>query len=158
VKVHRHSAGARKALGPQAIGSSRGGRGTKNPCGLRCFGLSAGSQAHRRLKESDIAQAQELLEAQPPAAARRVVADRGYDSDGLRGRIKAQGGEPVIPPRKHRKEKPACDEHCYGSRHVIENFFCRIKDHRRVATRYEKTVRMFAAMVMISCILIWLKF
>jgi putative transposase len=45
-----------------------------------------------------------------------------------------------------------------ASRHVIENFFCRIKDHRRIATRYEKTAAHFAAMVMISCILVWLKF
>ncbi len=87
-----------------------------------------------------------------------MVADRGYDSDALRTKIAAQGAEPVIPPRKHRKEERPYDEHFYESRHVIENFFCRIKDHRRVATRYEKTAAHFAAMVMIFCILMWLKF
>ena len=96
-----------------------------------------------------------MLESQP---AERIIADRGYDSDALREKITAQGAEPVIPPRKHRKEERPCDEHCYGSRHVIENFFCRIKDHRRVATRYEKTAAHFAAMVMISCILMRLKY
>lgn len=103
--------------------------------------------------ESDIAQAEGLLENQP---AEQVIADRGSDSGALREKIKEQGAKAVIPPRKHRKQKPAYDEHCYGSRHVIENFFCRLKDHRRVATRYEKTAAHFAAMVMIPCILIWL--
>ena len=86
-----------------------------------------------------------------------MVADRGYDSDPLRETIKAKGAEPVIPGRKDRKVPVEYDKHCYGSRHVIENFFCRIKDHRRVATRHEKTAAKFAAMVMLSCILVWLQ-
>ena len=154
MKAHRHSAGARRELGPQAIGASRGGRGTKIHAVCDALGYPLAVQLSAANK-SAIAQAEEMLEGQ---SAERVVADRGYDSDALREKITAQGAEPVIPPRKHRKEKPAYDKHCSGSRHVIENFFCRIKDHRRVAPRYEKTAAHFAAMVMISCILVWLKF
>ena len=155
VKAHRHSAGARKALGPQAIGSSRAGRGTKIHAACDALGYPLALKLSAA-NESDIAQAEGLLAGQP---AERVVADRGYDSDALRAKIAAQGAEPVIPPRKLRKEERPYDEHCcYGSRHVIENFFCRLKDHRRVATRYEKTAAHCAAMVMISCILMWLKF
>ena len=105
-------------------------------------------------QQSDVTQADGLLQGQE---AGQVVADRAYDSDALRETIKAQGAEPVIPGRKNRKEPVEYDKHCYGSRHLIENFFGRIKDHRRVATRYEKTARMFAAMVMLSCILVWLQ-
>lgn len=154
VKAHRHSAGARRELGPQAIGSSRGGRGTKIHAACDALGYPVAVKL-TAANESDIAQAKGVLEGQ---AAERVIADRGHDSDALLETIKEQGAEPVIPPRKHRKEERPYDEHCYGSRHVSENFFCRMKDHRRVATRYEKTAAHFAAMVMISCILVWLKF
>ena len=103
---------------------------------------------------SAVTRAEELLAGQ---RAGQVVADRGYDGDALRETIKAQGAEPVIPGRKNRTVAVKYDKHCYGSRHVSENFFCRIKDQRRVATRYEKTAQRFAAMVMLSCILVWLQ-
>jgi transposase len=152
VKAHRHSAGAR-GKGQEAIGRSRGGRGTK--LHAVCDGLGYPlAVALTAAQESDVAQAAGLLEGR---AAGQVVADRGYDSDPLRETIKARGAEPVIPGRKHRTVPVEFDRHCYGSRHVIENFFCRIKDHRRVATRYEKTARMFGAMVLLSCILVWLQ-
>ena len=152
VKAHRHSAGAR-GKGEEAIGSSRGGRGTKIHAVCDGLGYPLAFEL-TPAQTSDVTQADGLLAGQE---AGQVVADRGYDSDALRETIKAQGAEPVIPGRKNRKEVVVYDKHCYGSRHVIENFFCRIKDHRRVATRYEKTARMFGAMVMLSCILVWLQ-
>ena len=152
VKAHRHSAGAR-GKGEEAIGRARGGRGTK--VHAVCDGLGYPlAVALTAAQEHDAPQAAGLLEGQ---AAGQVVADRGYDSDALRETIKAKGAEPVIPGRKTRKVAVEYDQHCYGSRHGIENFFCRIKDHRRVATRYEKTAAKFAAMVMLSCILVWLQ-
>ena len=86
-----------------------------------------------------------------------MVADRGYDADALRQTIAATGAKPCIPGRKNRRTAPAYDKHWYRSRHLIENFFCRIKDHRRVATRYEKCACYYLAMVTLSCILVWLQ-
>ena len=152
VKAHRHSAGAR-GKGEEAIGTSRGGRGTKVHAVCDGLGYPLAFEL-TPAQASDVTQAEGLLADQ---STERVVADRGYDSDAPRETIKARGAEPVIPGRKNRTVPVEYDKHCYGSRHVIENFFCRIKDHRRVATRYEKTAQRFAAMVLLSCILVWLQ-
>jgi transposase len=110
VKAHRHSAGARKDLGNQAIGCSRGGRGTKIHAACDALGYPLAVKLSAA-NESDIAHAEGLIEGQ---SAKQVVADRGYDSDSLREKVRSQGAEPVIPPRNSRKEKRPYDEHCYG--------------------------------------------
>lgn len=67
-----------------------------------------------------------------------VVADKGYDSDPLRQRIRKQGAKPVIPARKGTRRR-RYDRTLYKLRNVVERFFNRVKHYRRVATRYEKT-------------------
>ena len=154
VAAHRHSAGACPAQSEQAIGTARGGRGTKvhAVCGALGYPMAVeltGAQA------SDVTHARTMLEDQQ---AERIVAGRGCGCDRLREQIVVQGAEPVIPGRKNRKVPVEYDKHWYKSRHLVENFFCRIADHRRVATRYEKTASRFLATVLLSCILVWLKF
>lgn len=70
--------------------------------------------------------------------------------------IERQGSEAVIPPRKHRCTKPRCfDAVLYRQRHRVGFFFDRLKQLRRVATRYDKTARSYLAMAQIGCIRIW---
>ena len=77
-----------------------------------------------------------LFSAMP--RAKELLADKGYDSDWFRAALMAQGTTPCIPPRKNRKVQYHYDKDLYRQRHKIENVFGRIKDWRRVATRYDR--------------------
>jgi len=104
---------------------------------------------------SDFVPASECLEAAPKAAA--VIADRGYDSDELRDFIKERGAKPVIPPKKNRKVQYRYDKALYKTRNRVKRFFCRIKDFRRVATRYDRQPYTFvAAGFLASIVAFWL--
>jgi transposase len=104
---------------------------------------------------SDFVPAKECLQAAPPAAA--VIADRGYDSDELREFIKKRGATAVIPPKKNRKVQYRYDKVLYKTRHRIERFFCRLKDFRRIATRYDRQPCTFmAAVFLASIVAFWL--
>ena len=81
-----------------------------------------------------------------------MIADKGYDTDALRDYLRTTHNLAVIPPKACRSAKPAFDPHLYRSRHLIENLFCRLKASRRIATRYDKTVRSFAAFVSLACV------
>ena len=63
-----------------------------------------------------------------------LLADRGFDSDRLRALLASLGAEAVAPPKSNRTEAIACDMEKYARRHRVENFFCRIKNFRRIAT------------------------
>jgi transposase len=78
---------------------------------------------------------------------RTVVADRAYDSDAFLGGLAAQGVTAVIPPRRHRRCQRQFSRHLYGDRHVVENYFARLKHFRRVATRYDKRVATWRGFV-----------
>jgi transposase len=82
--------------------------------------------------------------------ARYVLADKGYDADDLRRSLRRNGTVPVIPGRANRKRKVAYDKARYKDRHLVENAFCRIKDFRRVATRYDKLARNFLSTVALA--------
>lgn len=82
-----------------------------------------------------------LLPALP--AARELLADRGYDSDRFRATLKCRGITPCIPPVKGRRVALPYDKLLYRQRHRIENAFSRLKDWRRVATRYDRCAHTF---------------
>jgi transposase len=84
--------------------------------------------------------------------AQAVLADKGYDSDANREAIRGQGAKPCIPPRKNRKEPIPYDRHLYGARNVVERFFGRIKQYRRVATRFDKRARNYLGFVWLAAI------
>ena len=86
-----------------------------------------------------------------------VLADRGYDSNKLIDYIYAHGGKPTIPSRKGAKFDRHCDWHLYKERHLVENYFLKLKAFRRIATRYDKLASTFAGFICIASILIWLK-
>ena len=108
--------------------------------------LSAGQIA-------DIEQAEALISGQ---SAEFIVADKGYDSDAFVEAISAQGSQPVIPPRSNRLDPRSFDRHLYKSRNLIERFFSRIKQFRRIATRYDKLAKSFLSFVHLACAFVWL--
>ena len=135
----------------QAIGRSRGGLSTKihalvdalgNPL---AFLLTAG-QAH------DLAGADALL---PHMAAGRLIADKAFDADARVLEPLAQAGKSaVIPPRPNRVTPREFDRHLYKERHLIENFFCKLKQFRAIATRYDKTARNLLAAIHLAAAII----
>ena len=88
--------------------------------------------------------------------AGKVLADRTYDADGLHDLIYEQGGEPVIPPRRHRKYQHSYDHIIYKQRWSIEGFFAKLEQWRRIATRYDKTATNFLAAIHLAAAITWL--
>jgi transposase len=137
----------------QAIGRSKGGLSTKihalvdalgNPL---AFLLTAG-QTH------DLVGADALL---PQIAADRLIADKAYDADArVREPLARAGKAAVIPPRLNRLAPRDFDRDIYKERHLIENFFCKLKQFRAIATRYDKTAQNFLAAVHLAAAIIWL--
>ena len=97
---------------------------------------------------SDITAAPALLSRMK--GVRYLIGDKGYDADALRTSLRKSGTVPVIPGRSNRKRKIAYDKRRYRDRHLIENAFCRIKDFRRVAMRYDKLATNFLSAVAIA--------
>ncbi len=128
----------------QAIGRSRGGRTTKihglsDPlCRPVVLHLTPGQDA-------DIAAAPDVLALAPLMS--KLLADKGYDGDGLRAEIVERGATPVIPNKSNRVVIHPFSKRAYKGRNVIERCFCRLKDFRRIATRYDKLARNFLASV-----------
>ncbi len=89
--------------------------------------------------------------------ADQVLADRAYDADSLHDLILEQGGEPVIPPRRHRRHQHRYDKIAYKNRWGVEGFFSRLKQWRRIATRYDKLAANFLGFIKLAAIMLWLK-
>ena len=115
-----------------------------NPTG---FHLTPG-QAH------DLLGADALL---PGLEADALLADKAYDADErVIQPLRDAGIEPVIPPKANRKEPRSYDKDLYKARSLIEIFFCKLKQFRAIATRYDKTARNFLAAVNLAAAVIWL--
>jgi transposase len=154
--VHAHGAGPLGGQIAQAMGRSRASLSTKIHLACDALGYPLGFIL-TGANVSDFDQCKPLLKAhlKPNTFA---IMDKGYDSDAIRAYVNQLGGVAVIAVNSNRAQKPAFDEHIYRERHRIENLFARLKAFRRIATRYEKLHATFAAMVTLSCILVWLKF
>ena len=101
---------------------------------------------------ADCTQASALIEG---VHADYLLADRAYDSDTILEHAEKQGMNPVIPPKKNRKEQRSYHKKLYKIRHTIENTFLRLKRWRGIATRYAKRADSFLAIVHIRCIALW---
>ena len=96
-----------------------------------------------------------LIDALPPA--RELIADRGYDSDRCRAALEDLGITPCIPSRKNRKHPSPHDTALYRQRHPIENPFAKLKDWRRIATRYDRGANIFmGAITRAATVIFWL--
>jgi transposase len=137
----------------QAIGRSRGGLSTKIHALVDALGkplafLLTPGQAH------DLAGADALL---PQMAADLLIADRAFDADArVLEPLATAGKSAVIPPRPNRLEPRQFDRELYKERHLIENFFCKLKQFRAIATRYDKTARNFLAAIHLAAAISWL--
>ena len=83
-----------------------------------------------------------------------LLGDKAFDVDWLRAELDARGAVAVIPPRAGRKTLIACDREMYRWRHLIENFFAKLKEFRAVATRYDKTDTSYAATINLAAAII----
>ena len=143
VRVHQHGSGARGGTKTQAIGRSRGGLTTKIVALVDALGnlvrfVLLPGQRH------DSAGVAPLLEDLDFAA---LLADKAFDGDALRADLNNRGAVAVIPPKANRTADIPCDVEMYKWRHLVENVFCKIKEFRRIATRYDKTDTSFAAII-----------
>tara|TARA_B100000959_G_C14726256_1_gene519043 strand:+ start:444 stop:776 length:333 start_codon:yes stop_codon:yes gene_type:complete len=74
-----------------------------------------------------------------------LLADKAFDADWLRVELDERGASAVIPPKANRKQQLAYDKEMYKWRHLVENYFAKIKEFRGIATRYDKTDTSYAA-------------
>ncbi len=105
-------------------------------------------------QRNDIAFAHDLIDG---IKADVAIADKGYDADHLADRIAQAGIEVVIPPKQNRKLQRRYDVDLYKERNRIERFFSKLKQFRRVATRYDKLLANFMGFVKLAAIAIWLR-
>lgn len=104
---------------------------------------------------SDIASAADLIGHLAPGAM--LMADKGYDANALRALVGERGAWANIPPKSNRKDPICFSRHLYRDRNLIERFFNKIKQFRRVATRYDKLAENFLASLKLACVRIWLR-
>jgi transposase len=145
--------GTKKAGEDQAIGRSRGGLSTKihalvdalgNPIGF----FLTGGEVH------DLVGADHLL---PDMQADTLIADKAFDADErVIKPLAAAGKIAVIPPKANRQISRDYDRDLFKVRHLIENFFAKLKQFRAIATRYDKTARCFLAGIHLAATAIWL--
>ena len=143
-KVHQHANGAKDRAG-EAVGRSRGGLNTKIHAVCDALLRLAAKLVLTGGHVSDHTAAPALTATLHDCA---VLGDKGYDSRKHRAELRRRGCEPCIPSRRNTRAPEPYDESLYRARHCIENLFQRIKVFRRVATRYEKTKRMFLALLL----------
>lgn len=116
-----------------------------NPTG---FHLTAG-------QEHDLEGADALMGQLIQAEA--ALADKAYDADErVRKRLEAKGCRAVIPPKKNRLDPANYDKDLYKARHLIENFFAKLKQYRAIATRYDKTAQNFLSAIYMAASIVWL--
>ena len=143
--------GRKRGAQPQAIGRSRGGRTTKIPAAVDEAGRP------RRLiigpgQRGDAPVGAALVATLRPA---RCLADTASDRDALRAWLETRGCQPGIPNNPTRKRKHPFDKTAYRARNIIERTFCRLKDWRRIATRYDKLAYNSLAAVALAAIVIY---
>jgi putative transposase len=97
--------------------------------------------------------AQRLISRTKPT--KRLLGDKAYDSSELREWLMERGTSPIIPNRANRNQPYRFSKKVYRERHWIENAFCRLKDFRRIFTRYDKLARNFRASVLLAATIVW---
>ncbi|MCE2890604.1 MAG: IS5 family transposase [Hyphomonadaceae bacterium] len=155
LKAHRTAASLfkRGAL-PRCIGRTKGGLNSK----LHAVCDGEGRPIMMMLTEgqmSDHKGAFLLFDALPNA--KELLGDKGYDSDWFRAALTARGITPCIPPKANRKVQYRYDKTTYKKRHLVENLFAKIKDWRRIHTRYDRCAHAFMSAICIAAtVIFWL--
>ncbi len=94
---------------------------------------------------------------QPGPSPKVMLADKGYDSDAIRQDLKDRGVEPIIPFKRSRKVQEPIDGFLYALRNMVERCFNKLKQSRRLATRYDKTASSFLGFVLIASTRLWIR-
>jgi transposase len=139
----------------QALGRSRGGFSTK----IHLRTDAKGDPLTFELTGGEVHEVKgyEALMKLHDADPGKLLGDKGYDSDEIRDDLAKRGIEPVIPPRSNRNEQINYDRSAYKRRNLIERCVNRLKQFRRIATRYEKTARAYLSMLCIAATKLWIK-
>jgi transposase len=162
-RQHQHSCASARGWGTQkngadqALGRSRGGLTTKLHAASTdehtAVALALTACERHDLIGCDAVYAQ----AREGGMLTRLTADRAYDAGEVRTRLIEDEVEGGIPPRKNRRRLPHCSRPLYRRRHKIENWFRKIQDFRRLATRYEKLAACYLALVHLVSVVILLR-
>ncbi|WP_437611844.1 IS5 family transposase [Erwinia sp. V71] len=154
VRVHQHGATGKKGDRDHCLGRSRGGLTTKIHALVDAQGrpikltLTAG-------QKSDIASAADLIADLPEGAM--LLADKGYDANALRASVKEKKAWANIPPKANCKDPICFSPFLYKARNLVERFFNKVKQFRRVATRYDKLAENYLAALKLVSARIWLR-
>lgn len=152
IKTHR----ARQKKGAQQVGHSRSGASTK----VHAVVDALGNPVRLKLTEGQAHEMTVALELVDGLRNADVAADKAYDSQALITQLERNGCRALIPSNRRgsTSERPRrpIDGHAYRARHLVENFFQRIKRFRRIAIRYDKLGRTFLAFLHLVSVLIWL--
>jgi transposase len=145
--------GSAKKHGAQSLGRSRGGFSTKIHLATDALGnalrfiLTGGER-------NDIRQAESLV---ADLAADHVIADKGYDAEPFIIKLKERNSAVVIPSRRNRKEQREIDTHLYKERHLIENQIGKLKQFRRVFSRFDKLAKNYLSFIYLASTVVWLR-
>ncbi|WP_370639762.1 IS5 family transposase [Asticcacaulis sp. AND118] len=155
LKAHRTAASLPKKRGfPRLLGRTKGGLNSKlhavtDPRGRPIRLLLTAGQV------SDFKGAALLLDTLPKA--KTLLGDRGYDANWFRNALKGKGINPCIPSKRNRKVQIEHDKILYKQRHKVENMFAKLKDWRRVHTRYDRCAHTFFSAILIAAtVIFWL--
>jgi len=153
IKLHQFGSNPAGGQDAQAIGRTKGGLNSK---------LCVLVEGQVRLVAAVLAPGQMYeVEAAAPLfddlKTVLLVGDKGFDADALRQKLLGQGCLACIPPRSGRRAPAWYHRGFYRQRHRIENFFQRIKVHKRISTRYEKLAITFLNFVLVAAVFDWLK-
>jgi transposase len=171
IRAHQHAAGARRdgAIGGEvpareALGRSQGGFSTK--LHLRAEGkgkpivavLTSGERHEQIALEALLDQGaiRRPGQGRPRLRPRRAAGDKGYSSPTVRRRLRQRHIRAVIPSKSNQRRQPHFDRVAYRRRNLVERLINRLKQFRRIATRYEKRAANYLAMVHIGMLLLWL--
>jgi transposase len=94
---------------------------------------------------------------EPGPVPKVLIADKGYDSDAIRENLAARGVTPVIPHRRNRKVQRQVDGYIYALRNRIERCFSKLKQNRRIATRYDKTADSYLGFAIVGALRLWIR-
>src|SRR5258705_13883496 len=144
----------KRGASKQAIGITKGGRNSKihglvdKLCRPWVLILTPGNTADCTVGPACVSLLDGIAE---------LLGDKAYDSNSFRKSLRKDGIRPVIPGRSNRKKRIRHDKQAYKDRNVIERCYCRLKDFRRIATRYDKLARNYCpALCLVAAVAFWL--
>jgi transposase len=153
IKLHQDGANPAGGQAAQAIGRTKGGLNTKVLALVDSYGRAVALSVHLGPR-NDV---RTMDEHACLLRGRTLVADKGFDADGLRARIQHFNGLTCIPRRAKCGGSRPFSRRLYRRRHRVENFWCRLKRHRRLSTRYDKLASTFLGFIQLATVLDWLK-